>query len=198
MYDDGPADPISQDEGRFIPSAELISWHNSMKARMPDFYPADDKLFGDQTSQHIQDTKLMTFFDEDPNKPMRCTVRGSQWVKDCGENEPYYVVRFKNSTELSRIALTSAHEEGGWRIGWDNEAAVMDETAAASIEQAVLSVLDDAPTSPSTTPSTATATAPPFQLDPSKLQLANALIEAQGPRPTYASFAVMPDKGSPF
>jgi len=53
---------------------------------------------------------------------MKVEVRGSRWVEDdiyAQQRSPHYVVRFKAQNYLSQIDLGSAHEEGGWKEGWD-------------------------------------------------------------------------------
>ena len=108
------AEPTTEEVGRFIPKSQLLQWHKKMQQRLPQIFTPDDKLFGTQGRQHELGTKLMTFFDDDPNKPMHCEVVGSRWKIEYGEREPVYVVLIGN--ELSQIPLTSAHEEGGWVV----------------------------------------------------------------------------------
>ena len=67
----------------FISDESLIDWHAKMKIKMPQVYPADDKVFGNNdTTQHRYGTKLLAHFDDDPNKPMHATIVGSRWKKD--------------------------------------------------------------------------------------------------------------------
>ena len=39
--------PTPADIGKFIPESELLEWHESMKQRYPQVFPADDKLYGE-------------------------------------------------------------------------------------------------------------------------------------------------------
>lgn len=115
-----PGDPTEADVGRFLSMEQLVSWHEQMKKKYPQVFPEDDNPFGEgMDTQHAMNTKLMTFFDGDPAKPMRMEVVGSRMVSEMGMDTPMYVVRPRNQTELAQIALTSAHEEGGWQVGWD-------------------------------------------------------------------------------
>jgi len=107
--------PTAADVGRFIPNSELLKWHQEMQLQFPQIFTPDDKLFGIHDDQHAMGTKLLTYFDDDPNKPMRCIVKGSRWNQEFdGYKEPVYVILIGG--ELSQIALTSAHEDGGWKI----------------------------------------------------------------------------------
>lgn len=114
--------PSTADEGTFISTAALSEWFEAMKIKCPQVFLPDETLFGTYTEQHPMGQKLITYFDDDPNKPMVCEVRGSRWNRErtipgvpsmCAFNkEPMYVVRMRG--ELSQIHWTSAHEEGGW------------------------------------------------------------------------------------
>lgn len=108
----------------FIPESELEEWFNESKKMYPQIFTADEKLYGPYSGQHALGQKLKTFFDDDPNKPMICEVRGSRWeyekflypgmkpINALGK-EPMYLVRING--ENSQIPWTSAHEEGGWK-----------------------------------------------------------------------------------
>lgn len=109
-------EPTQDNVGKFIPTRLLLEWHEGMKKKFPQVYTPDDQLFGTQGKQHFFGTKLKTFFDDDPNKPMQCEVVGSRWDIGFGMKEPMYVILMDNDSELSQIPLTSAHEEGGWQI----------------------------------------------------------------------------------
>mmetsp|Transcript_1870 Transcript_1870/g.2107 ORF Transcript_1870/g.2107 Transcript_1870/m.2107 type:complete len:134 (-) Transcript_1870:209-610(-) len=113
-HQDDQAEPTTSDVGRFIPTSELLRWHRDMQQRFPQIFTPDDQLFGTRGRQHILGTKLLAYFDNDPNQPMRCEVVGSRWKLEFGDREPVYVVLIGD--ELSQIALTSAHEEGGWTV----------------------------------------------------------------------------------
>lgn len=108
-------DPTSADIGKFLPEADLLA-NGEMQARYPQVFASDDKLFG---GQHPQGTKLMCYFDDDPNKPIRLEVLGSRWMIEFGDKSPVYIVRYKGTNGLSQIHLTSAHDEAGWKVGWD-------------------------------------------------------------------------------
>jgi hypothetical protein len=119
MFEEEQAEPTSAEEGKFLKEDELLAWHRGMQAKYPEIYTADDKLFGTDGKQHSMGTKLMTWFDMDPNKPMRVEVRGSRWKIEYGDKSPVYIVKFKGQSELTQIELTSAHEEAGFKVGWE-------------------------------------------------------------------------------
>mmetsp|Transcript_20723 Transcript_20723/g.30609 ORF Transcript_20723/g.30609 Transcript_20723/m.30609 type:complete len:690 (-) Transcript_20723:108-2177(-) len=117
--------PTEDDDGIFIPESELLAWHKKMQGIHPRVFTPEDKLFGEDHGQHHYGTQLATCFDDDPNKPMHCEVKGSKWesqspmFKYVDNREPMYVVLIGG--EISQIHLTSAHEEGGWnKVGHNN------------------------------------------------------------------------------
>jgi hypothetical protein len=118
-FEQEQAEPTSADDGKFLSEKELMAWHSLMQKKYPDIFTPDDKLFGETGKQHAMGTRLMTHFDDDPNKPMRVEVRGSRWKIEYGDKSPVYIVKFRGQSELTQIELTSAHEEGGWQPGWD-------------------------------------------------------------------------------
>jgi len=117
------------DERKFLSEEELQVWWREMQQKHPSIYGPDDLLFGRDRTQHALGTKIMTYFDDDPNRPMRFTIRGSRWVRESSspwggssEKTPMYVVKMHGSNnELDQIELGSVHEEGGWKVGWDIE-----------------------------------------------------------------------------
>jgi hypothetical protein len=122
MYMEENEDPTAADIGRFIPRRELEPWFQLMQQTYPQVFLPDDTLFGNYPDQHPMDQKLMTFFDDDPSKPMKCQVKGTRWITDgfgFGQEPktPVYVILMGG--ELTQIPFTSAHEECGWKRGWD-------------------------------------------------------------------------------
>jgi hypothetical protein len=111
-------DPTAADVGQFIPQRELTAWFQMMQQDYPEVFRSDDTLFGIYPDQHAFNQKLMAFFDNDPNKPMKCQVKGTRWIDEglLGLT-PMYVMMMGG--KLSQIPFTSAHEEAGWKRGWD-------------------------------------------------------------------------------
>ncbi|CAJ1913622.1 unnamed protein product [Cylindrotheca closterium] len=98
----------------FISDLELDKWHKMIQKKLPQAFTPDDKLTGEDGKQHPEGTKLLASFDDDPNKPMWCEVKGSRWNIECSGKERVYAVLM--GSELTQIALTSAHEESGWKF----------------------------------------------------------------------------------
>ena len=123
MYQDDDSIDERLVEGEFIEESELEEWFNESKKKYPQIFTADETLYGPYTGQHAFGQKLKAFFDDDPNKPMLCEVRGSYWQHEnlypgmkpmnALGKEPMYVIIING--ELSQIPWTSAHEEGGWK-----------------------------------------------------------------------------------
>lgn len=110
--DDGPT---RKDVGKFIPESELQDWWKAMQAKYPDVFGPEEVLYEKDGKGHVMGTKLLAFFDDDQNKPMRCEVQGSKWVVEFGTGKTaMYVVTMGG--ELRQINLTAAHEEGGWAV----------------------------------------------------------------------------------
>jgi len=111
-------EPTQADVGKFIPQAELEAWWKEMQKQYPHVFRLDDPC---PSQQHPIGTKLKTYFDNDPNKPMRVEVLGSKLMPDMSGafgKYPKYIVKFKDSSELTLIHFTEAHEEDGWKVGW--------------------------------------------------------------------------------
>ena len=116
--------PSDRNIGIFISEESLVEWHSKMQELCPRVFTSDDKIFGKDYGQHPYGTKLLAFFGDDPNKPMKCQVAGSRWSEErpfpggksyyADDREPFYVILING--ELSQIELTSAHEEAGWQV----------------------------------------------------------------------------------
>ncbi len=111
-------DPTPEDIGIFIPQEELQAWWADMQRKYPQIFPASDPC---PDRQWPKDTKVRNYFDGDRSKEMNAIILGSTMTKEplspSGEVYPKYVVRFPpNSSELSYIHLTEAHEEDGWEV----------------------------------------------------------------------------------
>ena len=107
-------EPTQADVGRFIPQGKLEQWWKEMAKKYPQVWGNDPC-----PKQHAAGTKLVSYFDDDPNKPQRVEVMGSKFDHEFPSGQyAFYVVRFKDSTELSKVHLTAAHEED-WKVGWD-------------------------------------------------------------------------------
>ena len=110
-YDDDEATP--RDVGKFLSQTELEAWWGEMQRKYPQVFLPSDPC----PKQHTFGTKIMSYFDEDPNKPIRVEIVGSKFRNDGGKYA-FYVIKYKDSEELAFVHFTSGHEED-WRLGWD-------------------------------------------------------------------------------
>jgi hypothetical protein len=80
MYEmeNNPRDPHFEDVGQFMDTEELEDWWKDMTQRYPQVFKPDDVPF----LQHTFGTKLMSYFDNDPNKPIRLRILGSRMIPD--------------------------------------------------------------------------------------------------------------------
>jgi hypothetical protein len=123
MYE-GDYDSNSEEEFEFLSEEELKAWHKAMRKAFPQVFKKKDPLYGPFHGQHPLGQKLMTYFDQDPNQPMKCVVQGSRMIyEDVGRGitmTPVYVVLMEGAREPTQISWTSAHEKRwGWWRGWD-------------------------------------------------------------------------------
>lgn len=118
MYEEEDAALGEDAVGKFIPQKEIEKWWKAQQKKFPAIFPADE----DCPIQHTLGTKLMSYTDDDPNKPVRAEVVGSRWRKDkfMGK-QPQYVLKEATNSELQVTEVTSAHESEdiGWKLGWD-------------------------------------------------------------------------------
>lgn len=117
MYEDKEEDVTEADIGKFIPQKEMEKWWKQQQKKYPAIFTADE----DCPAQHPQGTKLMSYTDDDPNKPVRVEVVGSRWRKDnfMGK-QAMYILKDATTSALMSTEFTSAHEEEiGWQLGWD-------------------------------------------------------------------------------
>ena len=142
--ENGPQDPHLEDDGEFIPTEELETWWNGIKRKLPQIFKPDDVFY----PQHAFGTKLMFYFDNGSNKPIRLIVLGSRMIPEytghiatCPgfqDKTPKYIVQHKEAShyDLSLVDYLAAHaeedlEEGEdqdmdepiWRKGWDDDGA---------------------------------------------------------------------------
>lgn len=116
MFNEDDDTPTAADVGKFISQVELEEWWSEMARKYPPEVWGDDPC----PTQHPQGTQLMTYFDDDPSKPMRVEVLGSKFQNEFPSGKyAFYVVRFKGQTELTMVHWTAAHEEHNWKVGWD-------------------------------------------------------------------------------
>lgn len=117
MYETEDAEITEADIGKFIPQKEMEKWWTQQQKKYPNIFTADEMC----PTQHAPGTKLMSYIDDDPNRPERVEVLGSRWRKDkfMGK-QPMYILRNQATQEYQLIEVTSAHEEEiGWQVGWD-------------------------------------------------------------------------------
>ncbi len=116
MYEEADAAVTEADVGKFIPQKEIEKWWKQQQKKFPNIFTAEEVC----PQQHKAGTKLMSYIDDDPNRPMRVEVLGSRWRKDpfMGK-QPMYIMR-DTGGEFQMTEVTSAHEEEiGWQVGWD-------------------------------------------------------------------------------
>ena len=75
-------DPTPADEGKYISDAELEEWFKAMQANVSQGVSSRRKTVWRIRGAASMGQKLMTYFDDDPQKPMKCEVRGSRWVAE--------------------------------------------------------------------------------------------------------------------
>ena len=108
-------DPLPEDVGIFISQADLEEWWSAMQQRYPGIFPEEEKVM----KQYPEGTKLMTYFDGDPDKPIRLTILGSKFRNEIPNRKyAFYIVQYKDSEDMCYLHVTAAHEEE-WCVGWD-------------------------------------------------------------------------------
>jgi hypothetical protein len=109
-------DPVAHphDVGVFITQPELAQWWAEMQKKYPASFLKADKC----PLQHPYDQKLISFYDNDPTKPIRVEIVGSKFRVEEGTGKfAFYVIRYKDIGEIDFIHLTVCHEED-WKLGW--------------------------------------------------------------------------------
>jgi hypothetical protein len=118
MYETEDADILQSDIGRFIPQGEIVKWWTQQQRKFPTIYSKDEPC----PMQHAMNTKLMSYKDDDPSKPIRVIIVGSRWRKDkfMGK-QPMYILQNSQTQEWFLTEVTAAHEaeDIGWKLGWD-------------------------------------------------------------------------------
>jgi hypothetical protein len=117
LYEEESEAIRDEEIGKFIPPKELLAWWKQQQKKYPKIFTAEEAC----PTQHALDTKLMSYQDDDPSRPVRVIVKGSRWRKDkfMGK-QAMYILEDSVTRELTLTEVTSAHEEEiGWLVGWN-------------------------------------------------------------------------------
>eukprot|EP00933_Yihiella_yeosuensis_P065753 TRINITY_DN69723_c0_g1_i1.p1 TRINITY_DN69723_c0_g1~~TRINITY_DN69723_c0_g1_i1.p1 ORF type:complete len:161 (-),score=22.75 TRINITY_DN69723_c0_g1_i1:317-799(-) len=96
--------------GHFLTDKEIKQWFEQDKQKHPQIYEDDDTAFGQDSTQHAFGTRLLSYFDDDPARPIRLIIVGSRMAKnDRGELTPFYLVESPRGKEISFLDIEDAH-----------------------------------------------------------------------------------------